>query len=45
MCHITSRFRTTDYHAAGEEGMAYTAGEHTFKLEATDPVGTRFLVR
>jgi len=45
MCHITSRFRTIDYHTAGEEGMAYKTGEHTFELEATDPVGTGFLLR
>ena len=27
------------------EGMAYKTGEHTFALEATDPVGTGFLLR
>jgi hypothetical protein len=45
MCHITSDLRTIDYHAAGEEGMADKTGEHTFELEATDPVGTGFLLR
>jgi len=38
-------FAQLTIHAAGEEGMAYTAGEHTFELEATNPVGTGFLLR
>jgi hypothetical protein len=45
MCHITSDVRTIDYHTAGEESMADKTGEHTFELEATDPVGTGFLLR